>query len=226
MSPDDKRSGRKRSGTDKPPPPPATPPALIPYAEKRNFAVTSEPPPGPVAPAGDGPPSFMIHKHDARRLHYDLRLEIAGALASWAVPQGPSFDPELKRLAVETEDHPIAYAAFEGNIPDGEYGAGEALVWDRGIYETIPPGRAIAMREKGHLDLLFLGEKMKGRFHLVRTRGQAGRQSSRPQWLLMKAKDEYARADYDVVTERPESVISGRLIGEATSTASARKRRG
>ena len=216
MSPKDKDA--------KPEKKPAAPRALAVYAQRRNFAVTPEPPPGDVAPAGDGPPMFMIHKHDARRLHYDLRLEIEGALASWAVPQGPCFDPEKKRLAVETEDHPIAYAGFEGEIPDGEYGAGQALVWDRGLFETIPPGRATAMREKGHLDLLFLGEKLKGRWHLVRTRGQPGRQSSRPQWLLMKAQDEYARADYDVVTARPESVISGRLIGETKPPAPKRPR--
>ena len=200
------------------PPPPSVEGKLAVYAGKRNFAVTPEPPTEALAPSGDGPPRFMIHKHDARRLHYDLRLEIEGALASWAVPNGPSFDPEVKRLAVETEDHPLAYAAFEGRIPDGEYGAGEALVWDRGLYETIPPGRAVEMRGKGHLDILLLGEKLKGRWHLVRTRGAgaAGKSragSGRPQWLLMKAKDEYASADYDVGVERPESVLSGRRLG-------------
>ena len=211
----------------RPPKPPAPPPpaALTSYADKRDFTVTPEPPPGPIVPAGDGPPAFMIHKHDARRLHYDLRLEIEGALASWAVPQGPCFDPAQKRLAVETEDHPMAYATFEGRIPDGEYGAGEALVWDRGLYETVPPGRASAMRQKGHLDLLFLGEKLKGRWHLVRTRGPATRASSRPQWLLMKAKDEYARDDYDIVTLRPESVISGRQLARPPAATAPRRPR-
>jgi bifunctional non-homologous end joining protein LigD len=201
----------------------AAPPALAEYADKRDFSITSEPPPGEVLPAGDGPPRYMIHKHNARRLHYDLRLEINGALASWAVPQGPSFDAGLKRLAVETEDHPMAYANFEGRIPDGEYGAGDALVWDRGIYETVPPGRAAAMREKGHLDVLFLGEKLKGRFHLVRTRGQPGSTSKRPQWLLMKAKDEYANPDYDVVSERPESVISGKTLSVGPTPGAKRR---
>jgi bifunctional non-homologous end joining protein LigD len=202
----------------KPPKKPA-PGSLGTYADKRDFTITPEPPPGEPVPAGDGPPIYMIHKHDARRLHYDLRLEIEGALASWAVPQGPSFNPGDKRLAVPTEDHPMAYANFEGRIPDGEYGAGDALVWDRGIYETVPPGRATAMREKGHLDLLFLGEKLKGRWHLVRTRGQAGK----PQWLLMKAQDEYATEDYDVVNERPESVISGRQITRGPTPAAKRR---
>jgi bifunctional non-homologous end joining protein LigD len=206
---------------DRPPKKPRAP--LAEYADKRDFAITSEPPPGPLPPRGDGPPMYMIHKHDARRLHYDLRLEIEGTLASWAVPQGPCFDPAQKRLAVETEDHPIAYANFEGRIPDGEYGAGEALVWDRGIFETVPPGRAPAMREKGHLDLLFLGEKLQGRWHLIRTRGPATRQSSRPQWLLMKAKDEFARADYDIVSLRPESVISGRLLAQGAPSGTKRR---
>jgi bifunctional non-homologous end joining protein LigD len=196
------------------PPKPAVPPALAEYAQKRNFAVTREPAPDKALPPADeladAPPTFMVHKHDARRLHYDLRLEIGGALASWAVPNGPCYDPGEKRLAVQTEDHPLAYADFEGRIPDGEYGAGEALVWDRGIYETVPPGRAAFMRDKGHLDILLLGEKLQGRWHLVRTGGQRGRSAGRPQWLLMKARDEYASEDYDVVAERPESVVSGR----------------
>jgi bifunctional non-homologous end joining protein LigD len=200
-------------------PPPAS---LATYAEKRDFAVTSEPPPsGGPAPTTNGPPTFMIHKHAARRLHYDLRLEIEGALASWAVPQGPCFDPSVKRLAVQTEDHPLAYANFEGRIPDGEYGAGEALVWDRGIYETVPPGTAVFMRDKGHLDILMLGEKMKGRWHLVRTRPVAGK----AQWLLMKAKDEFSRDDYDIVSLRPESVVSGRVLSAASPATVPSKKR-
>src|SRR5262245_60829637 len=95
------------------------------YGRERDFKVTPEPPPGPVVPRPGGRATFMVHKHDATRLHYDLRLEIGGVLASWAIPRGPSFDPAQKRLAVETEDHPFEYGSFEGRIPEGEYGAGD-----------------------------------------------------------------------------------------------------
>jgi bifunctional non-homologous end joining protein LigD len=178
------------------------------YERKRHFEVTPEPPPGAPRPRRAGAPTFMVHKHHARRLHYDVRLEIEGVLASWAVPKGPSYDPAVRRLAVETEDHPLAYGAFEGRIPDGEYGAGDSIIWDRGTYDTDPPGQAAAMKAKGHLVVVFQGEKLRGRWHLVRTGppgapGKAG-------WLLFKAKDGREDPDYDVVGERPESVVSGR----------------
>ncbi len=150
----------------------------------------------------------MVHKHDATRLHYDLRLEMDGVLASWACPKGPSYDPAQKRLAVETEDHPLAYGDFEGRIPDGEYGAGDSIIWDRGTYDTEPPGQVQAQRRKGHLHIVFDGQKLKGGWHLVRTRPQGGK----AQWLLFKAKDGTERPDYDVVAERPESVASGRRV--------------
>lgn len=180
------------------------------YRKKRNFEVTSEPAPTPVDDTLSGErPSFMVHKHDASRLHYDVRLEMDGALASWAVPKGPSYDPKTRRMAVQTEDHPIEYGKFEGRIPDGEYGGGDSLIWDRGTYDTIPPGQASAQRKKGHLDIQMQGEKLKGRWHLVRTRpGESGQ----AQWLMFKGKDELASETYDVVTERPESVVSGRRV--------------
>ncbi len=178
------------------------------YRRKRDFEVTPEPPPEAPAPRDEGPPGFMVHKHHARRLHYDLRLEMGGALASWAVPKGPSYDPAEKRLAVQTEDHPLAYGRFEGRIPDGEYGAGDSLIWDRGTYDTVPPGQAERQREKGHLALEMHGEKLRGRWHLVRTR----RSGDGEQWLLFKAKDEVADPAFDVVRERPESVASGRRV--------------
>src|SRR5881394_1279855 len=121
------------------------------YRRKRRFTATPEPRPTRVRPSERERPRFMVHKHHARRLHYDLRLEMDGALASWAVPKGPSYSPAEKRLAVETEDHPLEYGEFEGRIPDGEYGAGDSLVWDRGWYETIPPGSPSEQRKKGHL---------------------------------------------------------------------------
>lgn len=180
------------------------------YRQKRDFAVTPEPPPAEAKSerAGEGPLSFMVHKHDASRLHYDLRLELDGALASWAIPKGPSYDPSLKRLAVQTEDHPLAYGHFEGRIPEGEYGAGDSIIWDEGTYDTVPPGQARAQREKGHLHLKLAGEKLRGEWHLVRTRPLRGK----AQWLCFKAKDGLERAGYDVVSERPESVQSGRRL--------------
>jgi bifunctional non-homologous end joining protein LigD len=175
---------------------------------KRDFAITPEPAPEPLALASPRP-TFMVHKHHARRLHYDLRLEIDGALASWAVPRGPSFDPATKRLAVQTEDHPLEYGHFEARIPDGEYGAGDSLIWDRGTFETIPPGQAARQREKGHLHFRLQGEKLQGAWHLVRTARQEG---GKAQWLLFKAADEAADPAYDVVTARPESVVSGKVV--------------
>ncbi len=183
-------------------------PRLREYERKRDFNVTPEPPPRP-APARDGErPTYMVHKHHATRMHYDVRLEMEGVLASWAVPKGPSYDPETKRLAVQTEDHPLEYGGFEGRIPDDEYGGGDSLIWDRGSYDTVPPGQGPAQRKKGHLVIDFEGEKLRGRWHLVRTRPAGGK----AQWLLFKAKDEHANARYDVVAERPESVVSGRKL--------------
>lgn len=183
------------------------PRSLEPYRQKRNFAVTGEPSPD-VAAAPGARPRFMVHKHDANRLHYDLRLEDHGALVSWACPKGPSYDPAQKRLAVQTEDHPLAYGEFEGRIPDGEYGAGDSLIWDRGTFETVPAGQFQQQFDKGHLHVAFHGEKLEGEWHFVRTRPQGGK----AQWLFFKAKDGRERADYDVVAERPESVKSGRRL--------------
>ncbi|MGI5863595.1 MAG: DNA polymerase ligase N-terminal domain-containing protein [Myxococcales bacterium] len=181
---------------------------LEPYEKKRDFRVTPEPSPRAGPRRREGTPLFMVHKHDATRLHYDLRLEIGGALASWAIPKGPSYDPAQKRLAIETEDHPLAYADFEGRIPDGEYGGGDSLIWDRGTWHTDPPGQEQQQRAKGHLKLVLEGQKLKGLWHLVRTR----RAGEKQQWLLFKAKDEWADPAYDVLASRPESVVSGRRI--------------
>ncbi|MHB1843621.1 MAG: non-homologous end-joining DNA ligase [Deltaproteobacteria bacterium] len=185
-------------------------PALAAYEKRRSFSRSPEPAPRrgpPRADPIDG--AFVIHKHDARRLHYDLRLEMGGALASWAVPKGPSFDPATKRLALETEDHPLDYGSFEGRIPEGEYGAGDSLVWDRGSYRSVPPGESLSQRAQGHLLVELHGEKLRGRWHLIRT-GRAGEGPRR--WLLFKARDEAADAAFDVVVARPESVVSGRVV--------------
>ncbi len=194
------------------------------YRAKRDFAKTPEPPPPESSQIGAikgkkkadvAKLAFVVQKHDATRLHYDVRIEIDGAMMSWAVPKGPSYDPDVKRLAVETEDHPMEYNRFEGRIPDGEYGAGDVLVWDRGTYETVPPGQGAAMRAKGHVHLAFAGEKLRGEWHFVRTgrKGDAGAAGGEPvkaQWLMFKAKDATADKARDIVSERPESVISGK----------------
>jgi bifunctional non-homologous end joining protein LigD len=177
------------------------------YEAKRDFSVTKEPAPGD-APGGQKP-TFVVHKHDATALHYDVRLEMDQALASWAVPKGPSYDPAVKRLAIQTEDHPLEYGSFEGRIADGEYGGGDSLIWDNGTCDSVPPGELSQQRKKGHVVVAFAGKKLQGQWHLVRTpRGKPGK----PQWLMFKAKDGTERTGYDVVAERPESVVSGRKI--------------
>jgi bifunctional non-homologous end joining protein LigD len=200
--------------------PDATPGRLATYEAKRRFDVTPEPKgderssqesPGPVKKTAG---VFVVQKHDARRLHYDFRLEIEGAMASWAVPKGPSYDPTVKRLAVQTEDHPMAYNDFEGRIPEKQYGAGDVLIWDRGTFETVPPGQERKMLDKGHLHVRLFGEKLVGEWHLIKTKGTGGDDGAggtgKGSWLFFKAKDRHANPAYDVVAERPESVVSGR----------------
>jgi bifunctional non-homologous end joining protein LigD len=148
----------------------------------------------------------MVHKHDATRLHYDFRLEVDGVLASWAVPKGPSYDPAQKRLAIRTEDHPLAYADFEGRIPEGEYGAGDSLIWEQGTYDSEPPGEIESQVKRGRVLVALRGKKLRGQWHLIRTWPFRGKE----QWLLFKARDAEARPGYDVEAERPESVRSGR----------------
>ena len=174
------------------------------YVQKRNFRKTAEPSSAARATRGDKAQArkgkarqllFVIQKHAARRLHWDFRLEWQGTLRSWAVPKGPSLDPADKRLAVEVEDHPIAYASFEGDIPKGQYGGGHVDIWDNGTWEPlIEPERGFG---KGHLEFLLHGKKLHGKWHLVRTR-MVGKQT---QWLLMKSNDDAARAgaDADVI---------------------------
>ena len=190
------------------------------YRAKRDFKKTPEPSPDVPLKRRCSGPIVVVHKHDATRLHYDLRLEINGALASWAIPKGPSYDPKTKRLAVETEDHPMSYAHFEGRIPDEEYGGGDSLLWDEGTYDTVPPGKADEQREKGHLVVELHGEKLQGRWHLIRTRGD-GRKN---QWLCFKALDGSENPDYDIVTDRPESVKSGRVETRGPVSKSALER--
>lgn len=183
------------------------------YHSKRDFTRTPEPAGEKDSPPREGklPRRYVIQKHHARTLHYDLRLEEGGVLKSWAVPKGPSLDPADKRLAVEVEDHPLEYGDFEGSIPDGEYGAGRVIVWDRGTFEAAGEGETFAeMLERGAAKIRFNGEKLRGGFALVRTRwgGKANN------WLLIKEKDGHARTGYDVTAEEPLSVLSGRDVDE------------
>lgn len=184
--------------------------SLTTYRRKRDFAATAEPEGTEARGAGD---AFVVQKHAARNLHYDFRLEIGGALASWAVPKGPSLVPGEKRLAVRVEDHPLDYAGFEGTIAPGQYGAGEVIVWDRGRWKS--EGDPAAGLRKGHLDFTLEGEKLRGRWHLARMAGKPG--ETRENWLLIKADDARARGpgDPDILTEAPRSVLSGREVGKA-----------
>jgi bifunctional non-homologous end joining protein LigD len=179
------------------------------YRKKRKFDVTPEPRGRARRAKGD---QFVIQKHAARRLHYDLRLELDGMMKSWAVTRGPSLVPGEKRLAIEVEDHPIEYNTFEGTIPRGEYGGGTVLIWDRGRWH--PDGDPHEGLRKGHLDFTLKGEKLRGRWHLVRIRGRPG--EKKPAWLLIKANDEQARGarDPDILEQAPLSVATGRSIPE------------
>jgi bifunctional non-homologous end joining protein LigD len=176
------------------------------YHRKRNFKVTPEPHGSEKSAAGR---SFVVQKHDASRLHYDFRLEDEGVLKSWAVPKGPSLDPAQKRLAMQVEDHPVDYGSFEGVIPEGEYGGGTVLLWDRGTWEPLDdPARGL---REGKLKFRLNGEKLHGTWMLVRTKGRSARDAGRS-WLLFKEHDTEARplAEYDVEAARPESVTTGR----------------
>lgn len=182
------------------------------YHAKRDFARTSEPAGAGGAPAASSGPDcvYVIQKHHAGHLHYDLRLESGGVLKSWAVPKGPSLDPADRRLAVEVEDHPLDYAGFEGAIPEGEYGAGSVIVWDRGTFRPQGEASFEAMLEKGAVKIEIAGEKLAGGFALVRTRF-AGKKNN---WLLIKEKDAHARPGSAVTEEAPRSVLSGRDVDD------------
>ena len=174
------------------------------YRRKRDPTATPEPFGGP-APAGGS--RFVVHKHSARRLHYDLRLEIDGVLKSWAVPKGPSMRSHEKRLAVHVEDHPVEYADFEGVIPEGSYGAGPSIVWDAGRFELLKPEPASAQIERGKLEFELFGYKLRGAWTLARMSGKDR------DWLLLKKSDQYV-SETEPTERYPESVLSGLTIEE------------
>ena len=188
--------------------------ALTLYRKKRNFDATPEPRGDAVA---SGQNSFVVQKHDARRLHYDFRLEMDGVLKSWAVAKGPSLDPAVKRLAVAVEDHPLEYGDFEGTIPKGEYGGGTVIVWDRGTWR--PDGDPQKGFAKGHLEFELFGEKLHGRWHLVRMATKP--KEKHENWLLIKGDDGAARPekDGDILVEQPDSAKTGRDLAAIATEA-------
>jgi bifunctional non-homologous end joining protein LigD len=199
--------------------------ALAEYRRRRDFTRTAEPAGGEAVPAPERP-IFTVQKHAASRLHYDLRLEMGGVLKSWAVPKGPSLDPADKRLAVMTEDHPLEYAAFEGSIPEGEYGGGTVMLWDFGWWEPdvawmsegksrtgtagpsdqTDPEAALAA---GELKFVIHGHKLSGSWALVQMKGRGVKN-----WLLLKHRDDAARPGASIVQEAPDSVATGRSLDE------------
>jgi bifunctional non-homologous end joining protein LigD len=195
---------------------------LAEYNRKRHFGVTPEPPGTARARETGRPLEFVVQKHRASQLHYDFRLEHRGVMLSWAVPKGPSLDPSVKRLAMETEPHPMDYNQFEGVIPEGEYGGGTVMIWDKGIWAPVAQDRlgdendVDRQLKKGDLKFVMLGEKLAGSWVLVRTRGTR-------QWLLIKHKDEYASGE-DLTVSRPLSIVSGRSMAEIGRAAGASPR--
>jgi bifunctional non-homologous end joining protein LigD len=185
--------------------------ALQVYRSKRDFAKTSEP---RGRPRGTGRElAYVIQKHDASHLHFDLRLEVDGVMKSWAVPRGPSVNPAVKRLAVQVEDHPVEYNTFEGIIPKGEYGGGTVMIWDRGSWRFggDDPDQTRGIREGlrlGKLEILLQGRRLRGAWVLVRT----GKQGSKPQWLLIKQRDRHAGDGPEPVERYTRSVVTRRTM--------------
>ncbi len=180
------------------------------YRERREFKETPEPS-GTIKRSSSKKPIFVIQKHAARSLHYDVRLEIEGVLKSWAVPKGPSTNPRVKRLAVPTEDHPMEYAHFEGVIPEGHYGAGPVIIWDKGTFKNLKKdkdGNSVPLEQcykDGHVEVFLAGKKLRGAYAFVKTH-------LHDNWLLVKMKDEYADARRNPVSTQQESVVSGKTI--------------
>ena len=195
----------------------------------RDFAATPEPAGAPAPAAAQL--RFVVQKHDASQLHYDFRLEIDGVLKSWSVPKGPSLNPAERRLAMQTEDHPIGYATFEGTIPEGHYGAGDVIVWDRGVFypqdktlARIPAAEANAAASAalaaGELKFELVGEKLRGSWALVRMKGR-----EENAWLLIKHNDPQSDRERNITAERPESVVSGELLPRDCGEPSTAQRR-
>ncbi len=188
------------------------------YARKRDFRKTPEPEPGKPVKSGKDSGRFFIQRHNATRLHYDFRLEIDGALKSWAVPKGPSLDPSVKHLAAMVEDHPLDYGDFEGNIPKGNYGAGSVMLWDRGTFELEGEASAMEQIAKGDLKFTLHGEKLQGSFVLVhmKNRGKGN------EWLIIKHRDDFVQPGWDI-ENYAYSVKTGRTQEEIASDLPAHR---
>jgi bifunctional non-homologous end joining protein LigD len=198
---------------------------LAEYRRKRDFRRTREPEGAtPRRPAARL--AYVIQRHEATRLHFDLRLELDGVMKSWAVPKGPSLDPAVKRLAIEVEDHPIDYNTFEGTIPEGEYGGGTVMLWDRGtyVYAGDADDPLAGLRDghrRGDFKFELRGKRLRGSWVLVRTR----RSERKNQWLLIKHRDEYADPDVDPVERYRTSVTTGRTMAQIAAGTKPRRRR-
>jgi bifunctional non-homologous end joining protein LigD len=185
------------------------------YRKKRRFDVTSEPAGAPAKARGKRAATraklaFVVQKHRATALHYDVRLEWNGVMLSWAVPKGPSYDPAIRRLAMQVEDHPIEYNKFEGIIPEGEYGGGTVMIWDQGIWIPEDPDVDAALK-KGDLKFTFEGKKLRGSWVFVRTGRRPGQ--TKTSWILIKHRDQWA-SEQDITELAPRSVVSNRLLIE------------
>jgi bifunctional non-homologous end joining protein LigD len=213
------KKGASRSPARKPA---AKPRALAEYRRKRDFSKTKEPE-GAARKTRKATLQFVIQKHAASHLHFDLRLELDGVMKSWAVPKGPSLDPSIKRLAMQVEDHPIEYNRFEGIIPAGEYGGGTVMLWDRGTYtwsedDPDPVERLRQGYAKGDFKFVLMGKRLHGSFVLVRLRRG---DPDKPQWLLIKHDDEFAEPGSDITATEETSVVTGRTM-EAIKTGRSR----
>ena len=193
------------------------------YRSKRDFGVTREPSGRESRATRAGELRFVIQKHAARRLHYDLRLELDGVFKSWAVTRGPSLDPEVKRLAVEVEDHPLDYGDFEGTIPKGEYGGGTVQLWDRGFWAPLPGVSPQSALKSGNLKFLLEGHRLKGEWVLVRMKSDRTG-GKRTNWLLIKHRDRHARDDGDRLLKTDKSIASGRKMSQIAAGRGARPR--
>lgn len=191
------------------------------YEKKRDFSKTTEPQPSRIKKTIINQPIFTIQEHHASHIHWDLRLEIDGVMPSWALPKGPSTDPKIKRLAVQTEDHPIDYATFEGVIPEGEYGAGTVMVWDYGTYENIhkKDGKIVPMPtclKQGRMEFFLHGKKLQGGFVLIKIKNN---------WIFFKKNDDYASKE-DITKTESKSALTNRTIEQITAQESGKTYKG
>ncbi|MDB5668332.1 MAG: ligD, partial [Alphaproteobacteria bacterium] len=182
------------------------------YNKKRDFTKTAEPRGGFDRLSWGEGNGFMVQKHDATRLHYDLRLELDGTMKSWAVTRGPSLDPADKRLSVRTEDHPLSYAIFEGTIPKGQYGGGTVMLWDRGTWTPDPRKDPRKTLEQGHLHFTLQGERMKGEWIMIRLKPRGNERTEN--WILRKVEDEFAGSSAGLTEKYLTSIKTGRTMNE------------